>query len=127
VRLVPRDLLATKYEEVDQRIDRLTVRYNLELLDDEVCGRAFRYYLLFTHWPSLIDPEGAALSPADIFYNRYRWFLAFAKLHQAKHGVDAGLEQQAFQLLEDAETEVDWTVIEAIEARVTEDVGSRAL
>lgn len=47
------------------------------------------------------------------------------KLYQAKHGLDTGLEQQAFQLLEDAGPEVDWSAIEAIEARVAEDVGGR--
>src|SRR4051794_25528742 len=108
------DLLATKEPEIGQKIDHLAEPYRQELLEDEQCGRALRNYLLFTHWPSLINLEGAELSPSDIFYNRYRWFLTLVKLYHAKHGADAGLDQQAFRLLEEADIEVDWSAIEEI-------------
>jgi hypothetical protein len=125
VRLFPANLLATMEGEVGQRISRLTVQYRQELLDDEQCGRFLRFYLLFTHWPSMVVPEGAELNPTDVFYNRYRWFLSLTRLYHAKHGYDAGLEQQAFKLLEEVGAEVDWSAIEEIEARVTEDVACR--
>jgi hypothetical protein len=57
-------------------------------------------------------------SPINIFYNRYYWFLVFAKLYHAAHGFDAGIEQQGFQLLETAPPGVDWNCLEAIEADV---------
>jgi hypothetical protein len=125
VKIVPTDRLASIEQELNEKIGQLTEPYRKELLNDDSCGRAFRYYLLFTHWPSLIDPVGTELSRLDIFYNRYHWFLTFAMMYPVKHGADAGLDQQAFQLLENATDEVDWLVIHQIETRVVGDVGIR--
>lgn len=66
------------------------------------------------------DRRGAAGLPAmsDVtaFYNAYYWFLVFARLHQASSGPDAGLEQQALQLLEAAPDDIDWLIVEQIDA-----------
>lgn len=85
-----------------------------ELLADPDCGPPLRYYVALTN-----GPAGADLTPEDRTYNRYYWFLRFAAAHRKRHGFDAGVEQQVFQILERADLEIgrtlDWRVIERLE------------
>lgn len=48
------------------------------------------------------------------FYNAYYWVLVFARRYQARYGFDAGIEQEAFKVLECAPVDVDWQVVERI-------------
>jgi hypothetical protein len=89
---------------------------------DSASGEAFRYYLLFSSGACLEAADFRDLREDAVFYNRYYWFQRFVKLHTDKHGFDAGLEQQAFQLLELAPATTDWSVVEAIEARAGEEL-----
>jgi hypothetical protein len=76
--------------------------------------RALRYFLVFSE-PGVATRAGlGTFGDAELFYNRYYWFKRFAKLHQAAHGYDAGIEDQASQLLEHAPPDADWSTIEAI-------------
>lgn len=52
------------------------------------------------------------------FYNAYYWILVFAKRYQARYGFDAGIEQEAFKMLERAPADVDWQVVERINQTV---------
>ncbi|HEX8029256.1 MAG TPA: hypothetical protein VF491_12370 [Vicinamibacterales bacterium] len=54
------------------------------------------------------------LSEAVSFYNAYYWALVFAKQHQARYGFDAGVQQEAFKLLECAPADVDWQAVEYV-------------
>jgi hypothetical protein len=54
------------------------------------------------------------MSRAQAFYNSYYWFLVFTKLHEERYGFDAGLEQQCLQMLEQAPSDVDWTVTKEV-------------
>ncbi|MBL8936758.1 MAG: hypothetical protein JNM69_19520 [Archangium sp.] len=74
-------------------------------------GEALLLSMLFERWPELV----AGLSVETRFYNRYFWFLRFVALHTDTHGPDAGLQQQAFQLLESAEFDVDSELLQQIE------------
>ena len=56
----------------------------------------------------------AALDPATRFYTRVYWMNRLIAPWEAAHGPDAGLRQQAFQLLEDAPEGVDWQVVEQV-------------
>jgi hypothetical protein len=56
------------------------------------------------------------LDPTALFYNRYYWFKRFVKQRASSRGFDAGLEQQAFKLLEAAPADVGWSIIEAVDA-----------
>jgi hypothetical protein len=47
--------------------------------------------------------------------NRYFWFRRFILLWTREHGPDAGLEQQAFQMLETCELEIDWEFLKQVE------------
>lgn len=73
-----------------------------DLLNDPSCGPPLRNYLAITH--KLV---AQVLTDQDRFYNEYFWFKRFAVLYQASHGFDAGVEQQAFEILERAAIDVD--------------------
>jgi hypothetical protein len=79
---------------------------------------AFRYYLVFENGASALSVGFAELDAPTLFYNRYYWFKRFVKQHEARYGFDAGLEQQAFKLLESAPEDIDWAVIGHLDARV---------
>lgn len=69
---------------------------------------------------ALLEPDLRPLLFADsltesaAFYNAYFWALVFARRHQARHGFDAGVEQDAHKVLERAPVDVDWQVLESI-------------
>lgn len=56
----------------------------------------------------------ANLSEPIVFYNAYYWALVFGMRYVARHGFDAGVEQQAFGVLECAPTDVDWQMVEYV-------------
>jgi hypothetical protein len=60
--------------------------------------------------------------PESIFWSRYYWFLRFVHVVQGRQGADAGLEQQAFQILEHPwpDCEPDWNNLEAVERSAKE-------
>jgi hypothetical protein len=55
------------------------------------------------------------LTAEDRLYNRYFWFCRLVNASRAVFGEDAGLEQQAFQILENADCDVDWEMTRQIE------------
>ncbi len=119
--LIPEDELKQKDSLIRQLIERSDRRYS-GAADDNLYGPALRYSLLFSDPFALNKLDFSHLSGVDVFYNEYYWFLLFTKLHQAKHGYDAGLEQQAFKLLEKAPPDVDWKMVEEINNRIEKEV-----
>lgn len=84
-------------------------------------GDALGWSLLFERWPDLL-----AASPVDretAFCDRCFWFKRFATLKQARDGYDAGLEQQVSRLLEQADFEVDWSLLERLDAEAANTTG----
>ena len=59
---------------------------------------------------------GSPIDRESAFYNQYFWFKWFATLKQERDGYDAGLEQQVFQLLEQPGFDLDWPLIEQLDA-----------
>ncbi len=109
-------------EALFERLDaRLLVHYRRELLDHPQYGRALKVYVLLTEAPELLEDLGAGAE--RVLWSRYYWLLRFAKLHRAAEGDDAGIEQQTFQLLEEAMASGDDAgLAEMIAAKVAADV-----
>lgn len=84
-----------------------------DLASDPNCGPPLRVYLALTE-----GRLGGDLTPEDRLYNRFFWFQQFAVAHCSRFGFDAGIEQQASQILEHADCEVDFTIVEQLEAAV---------
>lgn len=86
--------------------------------EDEHLQSLLNCYLLLTKHPDIVFEHLPGISKKDLLYNRYYQFIKFKKEYRATHGDDAGMEQQAFQLLEEIEREledgIDWSVIEEI-------------
>jgi hypothetical protein len=125
MRLATDEILDDKVTALDAARPGQTGHYNLDLLDDPVSGRALKFYLLLTEMPLLIADLG--LSAEEVFWSRYYWLRRYARLREATIGRDAGLEQQASQILEhpDPLCDPDWSALEVIEARVERDVAAQ--
>jgi hypothetical protein len=109
-------------EELSRSIVSVPERF-LFAIDDPVYGPAFRRYLLLSHGLSWLASKVPDLDVRSVFYSRYYWFLMLIRLYQSRTGDDAGMEQQAFQMLEAAEIEINWSIIEAIEAQIQKEIG----
>src|SRR5688572_16269485 len=116
-RLVPLTLLHQHEATVLRRLDSLPVVFRKEFLRPPELRYALLYYLLFTYWPELVS-TAADLGAEESLYNRYYWLTRLAKEYQASHGYDAGLEQQAQQVRDNAEGTFDLEMIREIEERV---------
>lgn len=109
--LVPQETLSQVKDELYARIAQLTP--NIDPGTGAI-GEALAWSLLFELWPDLLP--GSPIDHETAFYNQYFWFKRFATLKQAREGYDAGLEQQTFQLLEQPEFDLDWSLIEQLDA-----------
>jgi hypothetical protein len=81
---------------------------------DPQAGPALRTFLVLTQSRRALIERG--WTPEDIFYSRYYWFRRFVNLRVASTGPDAGLEQQAHQILEHPDCDPDWSAVERVES-----------
>jgi hypothetical protein len=113
--LVPSTTLSSHEQAIGVATKDAAAMHRREL-DDPDYGAALRYFLLFSD-PARIAAAGiTGLDELGAFYNAYYWFKRFAALRADRLGFDAGIEQQAFGLLERAPADVDWSAIEAIDS-----------
>lgn len=91
---------------------------NVDYLNDEHFGSLLKYYLFLTEYPNSVYNYVPELSEEDLLYNRYYWFVKFTRKYISKNGYDAGMEQQAFELIEEIDRQleagVNWSIIEQI-------------
>jgi hypothetical protein len=94
-------------------------RVSTAALSDDNLSTLLQYYLFLTEYPNAVHSYLPELSEADLLYNRYYWFLKFKTNYGSKRGDDAGLDQQAFQLIEEIDQKltagVNWSIIQQIE------------
>lgn len=120
--LVSLRVLSSLEDRILRNLDSLPITYRKDLLNDPWCRYPFLYYLLFTHWP---EWASADLAPEDQFCNRYYWFRRLAAEFAARHGSDAKLEQQAFQILEAADGTVDPALIQEIDDKLAAETATQ--
>ncbi|WP_427873096.1 hypothetical protein [Flavobacterium sp. MMS24-S5] len=77
-----------------------------------------KIYLLLTHELSVI--EKTKLKPIDLLLNRYYWFKKFYHNYSLAKGIDAGIEQQIFEILEQIgnQDSFDWLIIQNIDNEI---------
>lgn len=116
--LIPETLLTPLYGEARAKLSTSDGSADLTLsgTPDE---RSYLNYLVLTQVHEKLPSEWQADSL--VLYNRYYWFLRFSKIHSEQHGKDAGIDQQAFQILENSIADIDWAVVEAIDKRIHEE------
>jgi hypothetical protein len=110
--LLPVEISPASRAELLRRIGSLQPPLAIAVQRDEA-GEALARSLLFEHWPELATFD--AIDARTRLYNQYFWFRRFAVLWQAANGMDAGLEQQAFKMLEHAEVDLDGALLEEID------------
>lgn len=107
---IAEEQLVRARRENDAELKRIAARRQVSKQALEV-GDPLWNYLLLTHLPLALP----SASDLDLFYTRYYWFQVLARTIKLTTGPDAGLEQQAFQILEHAPPDCDWQVIENLD------------
>jgi hypothetical protein len=120
-KLVPLPILEHCENAVLRRLDSLPFVARKDLLRDPQHRYPYLYFLLFSQWPELVGHH-EKVPQDDAFYNAYYWLLRLSKQYQLQYGFDAGLEQQATQVLETADFELDLEVVHELEERVTAEI-----
>ena len=110
--LIPENQLSPFHSEARSDRECLVSNVNFDF-DDGSYGSPYLNYLVLTHLRKRL-PAYWQEEPLNL-YNRYFWFRRFIRMYSTKYGKDAGLEQQAFQILEQSMADLDWQVIEAID------------
>src|SRR5262245_13300460 len=123
-RLTPLTILQTLEDAVLRGLQSSPISYRHDLMDDPQVRYPFLYYVLFAHRPELLKDKAPAVTAEELFYNAYYWFLRLTKQREEKHGLDAGIEQQAFQMLEGAACEVDLDLVHELEATVAAEIAT---
>jgi len=111
--LIPEAFLAEKDLEIKDLIVGPAKAYVVDI-EDEIYGPSFRRFLLFAHCPDYLADHFPGIDRTTIFYNQYYWFMRFSRLYISKHGFDAGLEQQAFKMIENADCELDFAILDSL-------------
>jgi len=119
--LATADDLLPLHAALDAAWPTLTASYDPSLLDDPIAGPSLTRYLILTELPGAMAELD--LTPEAIFWSRVYWFERFSVLRRHATGFDAGLEQQAHQLLEhpNPPCDPDWSHLEAIHTRAERD------
>lgn len=106
-------------EEVDALVsdEPALERIDSGVLADPVAARALRVFLVLTDFAEQFLQSG--WSPECIFWSRYYWFRRFADRRIKQIGADAGLEQQAFKILEQPfpMCSPDWSQLASVERK----------
>jgi hypothetical protein len=125
MRLIDEQFFAL-HSEIRERMATLSVRAGtLPAPFERAAQGAARAYLLLTEFPDQVLKHG--YSAEEVFWSRWYWIQRCVKLHSAFGHCEAGLEQQAFKVLESYEYHQfeapDWeSRAEALDARVARDV-----
>ena len=117
--LIPEAILTAHLDA--QFLEADALKSDSRIPKDSTCERALCYYRLLTEW-QFDATKHVGIDEKVVFYSRYYWFKLYCKLWTSQFGYDAGLEQQAFQIIESGPDGIDWSVVEDID-RLTGDLG----
>ena len=105
-------LLETHYPIIYEITRKLLGNFNIDVSDNDY-SHAFIYYLFFSQCS--VENVIPNLNKQAKFYNSYYWFKRFVALYARIHGYDAGLEQQAFKILELSNFEIDFELTDQLD------------
>ncbi|HWO97419.1 MAG TPA: hypothetical protein VNM45_14020 [Bacillus sp. (in: firmicutes)] len=108
-------------QEIEKMFEALHPRLdesNLLITGDESLSKIFKHYLFLQQCAQEIIAN-FSFTYEEILYSQYYWFVYFKNHYFSKVGYDAGIDQQAFILMEnlsnELDGEIDWELIEDIE------------
>ena len=118
--ILPESTLRALHQKIQVSVEQRRPPYNVDWEDPDY-GLAFIYHLFFSQNPSVCKVLGVELDEETKFYNRYYWFRRFVARHKQKHGYDAGLEDQASDILASgAQFDLDVEIIHMIDKKANE-------
>jgi hypothetical protein len=84
---------------------------------------AFEEYLIWSKESDELQ-KSLNITQDECFLHRYYWLSRVANIRSNQHGPDEGLQQNIFDLFQEAEAHgvrIDWAVVEALTQRAKED------
>ncbi len=112
-------LTESDIKEIIKLIEKPIDRTNFITIEDDIIRTLLDNYLYLTYYQDNVVEQLQIVSKEILFYSRYYWFNKFMKMYFSQYGYDSGIEQQAFEILEQidgcADIVIDLTVIERIE------------
>ncbi len=86
MRIVSTEALAARWPQLATLLPCLCLsrRHDTGLVDDPLAGAAFRNYVSLTDAARLL--ADLHLTPEQVFYGRYYWFVRLAAMLQAREG-----------------------------------------
>ena len=112
--MIPESNFRDLRPDAEDQLEAIARDFGIDL-SNESYGTAFRRYLILSHASTLL---GAAIDDGTVFYSQYYWFRLFSRRYCEINGQDAGLDQQAFKLIESADFDVDWAALQEIDSLV---------
>lgn len=102
-----------KQIDIEALLQVKNVKISNEDLYNSDYGVYIRKYYLINLYPEAFNSDYPKLK---LFYTKYYYFLLFIKKYNKIHGLNAGLEQQLFHLIEEGESikDIDWIYIEEL-------------
>lgn len=105
--------IETLYKTLNPIIDKT----NIIILEDGGLAKLLDNFLFLQQYAEAIIAN-SSFTYEEVLYSQYYWFIQFKYQYSAKEGYDAGMEQQAFQLVENLFNELDgnldWELVESI-------------
>ncbi|WP_059173177.1 hypothetical protein [Bacillus sp. FJAT-27445] len=110
--IITKDQLELLFQTFHSRLDLS----NIITFDDEDLTKVLHYFLILKEFSKEIA-AGSPFTIEQVLYSQYYWFVYFKNQYFSKYGYDAGMDQQAFQLIEQLTYELDevnWDFLEQI-------------
>lgn len=108
-------------KEIESLFETLNPKLNLSniiTVDDVELSKALNYFLFLKQCPQDILTN-SSFTYEIVLYSQYYWFIYFKNHYFLKYGYDAGMDQQAFLLIENLTNElgeeVDWELLEKVQ------------
>ncbi|RDU38115.1 hypothetical protein DRW41_00655 [Neobacillus piezotolerans] len=113
MKIITRDQLEQLFQIFQPKLD-LT---NIITIVDEDLEKVLHYFLILKEFGQEIT-AGSPFTTEQILYSQYYWYVYFKNQYFSKYGYDAGMDQQAFKLIEhiayELNDEVNWDFLEQI-------------
>lgn len=88
----------------------------IEKFPDNQLNQLYNYYYFLEEQEALLETT-RNISLDQILYSKYYWFSRLTERFHEVYGVDAGIDQQQFMIMEELDQRienVDWTMVERI-------------
>ncbi|WP_043932636.1 hypothetical protein [Bacillus sp. EB01] len=111
--IITKEQLENLFNTVNPKLDLSAII----TVDDKEIEKVLHYFLFLQEYKDEIV-AGSSFTNEQVLYSQYYWFVYFKNHYFANYGYDGGMDQKAFQLIEELtyklDGELDWNLLERI-------------